>query len=94
MNSLDLSLILLVALALACVIVYNLWSGRRRRARMAGSPKPRTEPARSDPAGAAGSARSEPSLQLDGASASGDGGPVSAELSPTGAGLVLSGALR
>lgn len=86
MNSLDLSLILLVALALACVIVYNLWSSRRRRARMAGSPKPRTEPARSDPAGAAGSARSEPSLQLDGASASGDGGPVSAELSPTGAG--------
>ncbi|HOA95401.1 MAG TPA: hypothetical protein PKJ79_16740, partial [Quisquiliibacterium sp.] len=60
------SLILLVALALACVVVYNVWSGRRRRARMAGAARPKVEPARSDP-GAAGAARSEPSLDLDGA---------------------------
>lgn len=66
MNSLDMSLILLVALALACVVVYNVWSGRRRRARMAGAARPKVEPARSDP-GTAGAARSEPSLDLDGA---------------------------
>ena len=81
MNSLDLSLILLVALALACVVFYNLWSGRRRRARMAGTgaaSKSRGEVARGEGVGAG--ARSEPSLDLDAAATGAAFGPADADV--------------